>query len=503
MRFARVASRAQLGLDAPPIWVEVHLTPGLPAVNVVGMAESTVREAKERVRSAIISSGFKWPDSRITINLSPAELPKVGARFDLAIAVGLLAASGQIKPDAVDGKEFYGELGLDGRLLGCKGLLSAVVAATQEEQPIVLPEATVQTLPYVSGSQLHPLNTLADLSKTALPTVTITATNRQSGEFGGENRPANSEQLSDQLMAQPMMTRTLAIAAAGGHHLLLSGEPGTGKTLSASTLPLLLPALTDDERLQIQIIRDIAGLAPTDKRPFRAPHHSASLAGLIGGTSRALPGEITLAHCGVLFLDELPEFKREVLETLRQPLESGEVTVARAGITHSYPACFQLIAAMNPCPCGYLTSTTTNCRCSATAIQRYQSRLSGPLMDRFDLHATVNRIDTVLILKRRGAQVDIHALQQETAQARRRQLQRQGVLNTELSSNALEKVCQLDDGDVDWLAKAANGLKLSARTVHRSMRVARTIADLSGETRVSRQALAEALSFRPASHSGT
>lgn len=502
MRFARVASRAQLGLDAPPISIEVHLTPGLPAVNVVGMAESTVRESKERVRSAIISSGFKWPDARITINLSPAELPKVGARFDLAIAVGLLAASGQIKPGLADGKEFFGELGLDGRLLGCKGLLSAVVAATQEERPIVLPEATVETLPHVSDSQLHPINTLADLSRAVLPTITITAGNRRSRECRDRNRTASSEQLSEQLMAQPMMTRTLAIAAAGGHHLLLSGEPGTGKTLSASTLPLLLPELSEDERLQVQIVRDIAGLAPTEERPFRAPHHSASLAGLIGGTSRALPGEITLAHCGVLFLDELPEFKREVLETLRQPLESGEVTVVRAGVTHSYPARFQLIAAMNPCPCGYLTSTTTNCRCSATAIQRYQSRLSGPLMDRFDLHATLNRVDTALILKKHGEQLNIHALQQETAQARSQQLKRQGVLNAELPGNTLEAVCQLEDGDLDWLAKAANRLKLSARTLHRSMRVSRTIADLSGETTVSRGALAEALSFRPAGDSG-
>ena len=502
MRFARVASRAQLGLDAPPIWIEVHLTPGLPAVNVVGMAESTVRESKERVRSAIISSGFKWPDARITINLSPAELPKVGARFDLAIAVGLLSASGQIKPDLADGKEFFGELGLDGRLLGCKGLLSAVVAATEEERTIVLPEATVQTLPYVSDSCLHPLKTLADLSRTVLPTITIRAGNRRSPKSGDKNRAANSEQQSEQLMAQPMMTRTLAIAAAGGHHLLLSGEPGTGKTLSASTLPLLLPDLSDDERLQIQIIRDIAGLTPADERPFRAPHHSASLAGLIGGTSRALPGEITLAHCGVLFLDELPEFKREVLETLRQPLESGEVTVVRAGVTHSYPARFQLIAAMNPCPCGYLTSTTTNCRCSATAIQRYQSRLSGPLMDRFDLHATLNRVDTALILKKHGEPLDIHALQQETAQARNQQLKRQGVLNAALPGNSLDAACRLADGDLDWLAKAANRLKLSARTVHRSMRVARTIADLAGENTVSREALAEALSFRPASNNG-
>ena len=502
MRFARVASRAQLGLDAPPVWIEVHLTPGLPAVNVVGMAESTVRESKERVRSAIISSGFKWPDARITINLSPAELPKVGARFDLAIAVGLLAASGQIKPDLADGKEFFGELGLDGRLLGCKGLLSAVVAATQQERSIVLPQATAHTLPYVSDSRLHPLNTLADLSRTALPTVTITASNRRLREPDDKNRAANSEALSEQLMAQTMMTRTLAIAAAGGHHLLLSGEPGTGKTLSASTLPLLLPDLSDDERLQIQIIQDIAGLTPNDKRPFRAPHHSASLAGLIGGTSRALPGEITLAHCGVLFLDELPEFKREVLETLRQPLESGEVTVVRAGVTHSYPARFQLIAAMNPCPCGYLTSTTTNCRCSSAAIQRYQSRLSGPLMDRFDLHATLNRVDTALILKKHGEQQNIHALQQEIAQARSQQLKRQGVLNAELPGNTLEGLCQIEDSDLDWLAKAANRLKLSARTLHRSMRVARTISDLSGETTVSSGALAEALSFRPATNSG-
>ena len=249
----------------------------------------------------------------------------------MAIAVGLLAASGQIQPGLADGKEFYGELGLDGRLLGCKGLLSAVVKATREARPIVLPNASSQALPCVSSSQLHPLGTLADLLQTPLPTASTTALNgqssngqsshrqsshRQHGEPSANNRATKPQQLSEQLMVQPMMTRTLSIAAAGGHYLLLSGEPGTGKTLSASTLPLLLPDLTDDERLQIQIIQDIAGLTPSDERPFRAPHHSASLAGLIGGTSRALPGEITLAHCGVLFLDELPEFKRDVLETL-------------------------------------------------------------------------------------------------------------------------------------------------------------------------------------------
>ena len=386
MHLSFINTRGQAGLDAPPITVEVHLSAGLPAFQVVGLGESRSREIRSRVRAALISSHLKWPDFNITVNLTPAERVTPGTRFDLPIAVGLLVASQQLPADAIEGREFIGELGLDGCLKPCRGALAAVLAAARDGTTLCLAMESSAQMANVDGSRLIAAPDLLSLC------ASLKAADPQfaAPQSTHPDEACDYPDLS-QIRGQPLLYRALELAAAGGHHLLMSGSPGVGKTLAASVLPGLLPPLAPATQQQIWLIRDLVGLSRFNGPTFRAPHHSSSIAALMGGTAKALPGEISMAHGGVLFLDELTEFPRAVLNQLRQPLESGEITVTRAEHQHCYPARFQLVAAMNPCPCGLADNEDDSCRCSPDMIRRYRQGASGPLMDRIDLHVKLSR----------------------------------------------------------------------------------------------------------------
>lgn len=491
MQTASLLTRASAGLDAPEVTVEVHLSPGLPAFNVVGLPESTVRESRERVRSALLNSHFDWPDYRITVNLAPAELPKGGGRYDLPIALGLLTASGQLPIEATREREFYGELALDGAVRAGRGLMAAVKAATDTSRICAVPAANAATLAALPQSRVIAAADLLSLcgqlkaSQPDLATAALT------------DEHSVSETDLALIQGQDEARRALEIAAAGGHHLLMTGPPGAGKTLLASCLPGILPASTEQEVLQRWLIADLVGLPLKSARPFRQPHHSASAVALVGGGSHAAPGEVTLAHGGVLFLDELPEFPRQVLDNLRQPLEQGYVAVSRARGRHVYPARFQLIAAMNPCPCGYLGSEEIPCRCSPDAINRYQMRVSGPLLDRIDLHISVERQRALHVLSTTEGVQSSAEVNQRVTQARQRQLTRQGCSNSDLTSAAVLRHCELEAATMSWFQDTCDKRKMSARGIHRCLRVARTLADMGGEVRVSKPALLEALSYRP------
>lgn len=493
MSLAIVHSRAQVGIDAPAVTVEAHLANGLPAMTLVGLPEAAVKESKDRVRSALINSGFEFPARRITLNLAPAELPKEGGRFDLAIALGILAASGQIPAGALEPFECLGELALSGAVRPVRGVLPAALAARAQGRSLVVAKANAEEASLASGLTVyaieHLLEFVSHLSQQS-PLAPYTAE--------GLLRSAPSYPDIAQVQGQQAAKRALLIAAAGGHNLLLSGPPGTGKTLLASRLPGLLPPLSEQEALEVAAIHSVRGLEPIlswPPRPFRQPHHSASGPALVGGGSRPQPGEITLAHHGVLFLDELPEFDRKVLEVLREPLESGHIEIARANEKIRFPARFQLIAAMNPCPCGYLGDSSQRCRCTPDQIQRYRSKLSGPLLDRIDLHLQVNRESTQLLAKDPDSISSAH-LAQQVARCRQQQLTRQGTTNAHLPLEALAQHCSLSTTDVHWLETACERLSLSLRAAHRVLKVARTLADLDQSHAIERQHLAEALQYR-------
>ncbi|MCQ4348765.1 YifB family Mg chelatase-like AAA ATPase [Pseudomonas stutzeri] len=492
MSLAIVHSRAQLGIDAPAVSVEAHLANGLPSLTLVGLPETAVRESKDRVRSAIQSCGFEFPSRRITLNLAPADLPKDGGRFDLAIALGILAASGQLPAASLDGIECLGELALSGALRPLRGVLPAALAARAAGRALLVPRANAEEAALVAGLTLyaaeHLLEVVAHLAGHG-PLEPWTAR--------GQPQPAPIQGDMAEVQGQLAAKRALLVAAAGRHNLLLSGPPGTGKTLLASRLPGLLPPLTEAEALEVAAIHSVAGLAPLSGwpgRPFRQPHHNASGPALAGGGSRPRPGEISLAHHGVLFLDELPEFPRSVLDVLRQPLESGEIVIARAQDKLRFPARFQLVAAMNPCPCGYLGDPEQRCRCTPEQVQRYRARLSGPLLDRIDLHLTVRREPTRLHAAATGP--DSATLAQQVAAAHALQLARQGCANAHLDLPGLQRHCPLGEADRRWLEDAGGRLHLSLRALHRVLKVARTLADLEGQERIERAQLAEALQYR-------
>ena len=494
MNTAFVATRAGAGLDAPPVRVEIHLSAGLPAFNVVGLPESTVKEARERVRSALLNCHFEWPDYRITVNLAPAELPKAGGRFDLPIAIALLVASEQLPTSAIKDREFYGELGLDGALQPCRGLLSAVQAGTLDCKTCVVPSAQVSTLCTVPDSRVIAADDLLSLcGMLKMPEISVA----QPAVTEVEESP---ESCLSQVHGQLQAKRALEIAACGGHHLLFTGPPGAGKTLLASRLPGILPEPQEHTMLSLRLIHDLLGLPTPRRRPFRAPHHSATQASLIGGGPMATPGEVSLAHGGVLFLDELPEFPRHVLDSLRQPLEEGEVQVSRAKASHRYPAMLQLIAAMNPCPCGYAGVKDMNCRCSPDVIARYQNKVSGPLLDRIDLHVPLARQDASTLWRPTEQNETSTVVRARVTAVQKRQLDRQNQLNAQLNAEQIIEYSSLDRDTRGWFEDACDRLKLSARAIHRCLRVARTIADMSAQERVEQAQLLEAMGYRPSNN---
>lgn len=492
MPLATVYSRAKLGIHAPLVTVEVHLSGGLPAFNIVGLPEATVREARDRVRSAVINSRFEFPVSRITVNLAPADLPKEGGRFDLPIAIGILVASGQLPPASIDGYELIGELGLGGELRSVDAALPAAVATSAANKVLILPRANAGLAEIIAPEHLREgdslLGVVAHLQgQTSLPLGSTLADD-------DGHRPVDYPDLAD-VRGQDAAKRALEIAAAGGHSLLLSGPPGTGKTLLANRLPGILPPLNEAEQRDIAIVQSVAGKPLQLQRPFRAPHHTASGVALVGGGSHPKPGEISLAHHGVLFLDEIVEYPRKVLEVLREPMESGEVMISRASQQLTFPARFQLVAAMNPCPCGFDGDPTRDCRCTPDQIQRYRQRLSGPLLDRIDLRLTVPRLAPG-VLQSLNIGEGSAPVRQRVCQARARQLQRSSHCNAQLSAAEVSAHCALGAHEKGFMLKAEEKLGLSARAHHRIVKVARTIADLAGDDTITLPHLQEAIAYR-------
>jgi magnesium chelatase family protein len=493
MSLAIVNSRAKLGLSAPLVSVEVHLSNGLPAFNIVGLPETAVKESKDRVRSAIINSKFEFPNRRITVNLAPAELPKGGSRFDLAIAIGILAASEQIPKQSLGEYEFIGELALSGELRGIEAILPSVIACVSNNKQLIISQHNANEACLVESATLlpaeHLLEVTAHLHQSKLLTPWVAKTTEQR---------ATSPEINE-VIGQKQAKRALEIAACGGHHLLLYGPPGTGKSMLAARLPGILPCMTNQEALQVACVHSIARKKTNEhllQRPFRSPHHSASATAIVGGGSSPQPGEISLAHQGILFLDELPEFQRSVLEMLREPLESGEIHISRAAAQLTFPAKFQLIAAMNPCPCGYKGSE--RCNCSAEKIARYQGKISGPILDRIDLHIPVNNIENKQLFQaNKNLEGDSNQqIMQRVNQARALQMMRQGMVNARLDNQQLKKVCPLNVEQQDFLDRAINSYRLSTRSFHRLLKVARSIADLAGNETPDISAYQEALSYR-------
>ncbi|MDQ2078383.1 YifB family Mg chelatase-like AAA ATPase [Marinimicrobium sp. ABcell2] len=498
MSLAIVHSRAKQGIAAPLVTVEVHLSNGLPALNIVGLPETAVKESKDRVRSAILNSHLEFPARRITVNLAPADLPKEGGRFDLPIALGILAASEQIPKEALSGCEFLGELALSGELRPITAALPAALAAGDDQRQLIISSDNAGEAALSTHTQVYAADNLLKVcahlhGREALPEAEPV-------------QPASTPTFLDMrdVKGQAQAKRALEVAASGGHNLLMYGPPGTGKTMLASRLPGILPPLSDRDMLSVAAVYSVAtscGERPWHQRPFRAPHHTASAIALVGGGSNPKPGEISLAHGGVLFLDELPEFQRQVLEVLREPLESGEVRISRAKAQAVYPAAFQLVAAMNPCPCGYQGSTQEACRCSPDQIRRYRDRISGPLLDRIDMHVPVRQLRRGELQGQPDGE-DSATVRARVIDAHARQVDRQGKPNHQLSVPELERVCSLSPSDRQLLENAIEKLGLSNRAYHRVLKVARTLADMAAAAALKTEHISEALSYRTLDRQG-
>ncbi len=499
MSLAVLRSRALAGLAAPEVTVEVHLAAGLPSFTLVGLPDTEVKEARDRVRAAIQNCGFEFPQRRITVNLAPADLPKESGRFDLPIALGILIASGQLKAPDLDLHEFAGELALSGDLRAVRGALAMCAAIRQEAGPdhqaaraFVLPQDSAAEAALIAAMTILPAQNL-------LQVCAHLAGRELLAPFAVSPAPsfAHYPDLAE-VKGQAQAKRALEVAAAGGHSLLMSGPPGAGKSMLAQRLPGLLPPMTAAEALESAAVHSLAGtfrLAQWSQRPFRAPHHSASSAALVGGGGTPQPGEISLAHNGTLFLDELPEFQRGVLEALREPLETGQINIARVARRTEFPARFQLVAAMNPCPCGWQGHRSGKCRCTPDQVARYRGKLSGPLLDRIDLMLDVPAVEEA-DLSARGDGESSAEVRERVTRARALQIERQGKPNARLTPDEVDRHARPDEAGAQLLKQAMTRLSLTARAYHRVLKVARSIADLAGATQINSAHVAEAIHYR-------